>query len=79
MMHINLDDIQVHADVVDSTGHPVGKVDHVQGTDQIKLTKQDGTDGKHHLIPVAWVKEVNNNQVVLSKSFEEINQQWTTL
>lgn len=78
-MNINVDDIKVHADVIDSTGHPVGKVDHLEGKDQIKLSKQDDTDGKHHLIPVAWVKEVNDKQVILSKSFEEISKQWTTL
>ncbi len=79
MMNINLDDIQVHADVIDSTGHSVGKVDHLEGTDQIKLTKHDATDGKHHLIPVSWVKEVNDKHIVLNKSFEEIRQQWTSL
>lgn len=67
MMNINLDDIQVHADVIDSAGQPIGKVDQLQGSDQIKLTKNETIDGKHHLIPVAWVKEVVNNRVLLTK------------
>ena len=53
-------DIREHMGVYGSCGNFVGKVDHVQG-DTIKLTKNDSPDGKHHLIPLAWVAKVHDH------------------
>ena len=40
-------------DVISSDKKAVGKVDHLEGTDKIKLTKQSSPDGQHHhFIPV---------------------------
>lgn len=74
MSTINVNDITQHADVIASCGTKVGQVDHLEGSDQIKLTKHG--DGLHHLIPVSWVKEVKDNQVVLSKDAEEVKSDW---
>ena len=35
-------------DVISSDKKTVGKVDHLEGTDKIKLTKQSSPDGQHH-------------------------------
>ncbi len=46
--------IKEHMDVVSSDKKTVGKVDHLEGSDKIKLTKQSSPDGvHHHFIPVA--------------------------
>jgi hypothetical protein len=49
-------DIREHMDVISSDRKTVGKVDHLEGTDKIKLTKQSSPDGQHHhFIPLSWV------------------------
>ena len=44
-------DIKEHMEVLGSDGQHVGTVDHMDGSNNIKLTKGDAKDGKHHLIP----------------------------
>ena len=41
----------------------------MEGTNQIKLTKHDAPDGKHHFIPLSWVDHVDQ-QVHLNKAGE---------
>ena len=69
--------IKEHMDVIASCGKQVGKVDHLEGTDKIKLTKADdpGHSGHHHLIPVSWVDHVDQH-VHLNKNSQEVVQQW---
>lgn len=69
-------DIREHMDVMGSCGTRLGRVDHVQGN-LIKLTKNDSPDGHHHLIPMSWVKNVDN-EVHLSKSCVEAKKEWQT-
>ena len=38
--------IREHMDVISSDRKTVGKVDHLEGTDKIKLTKQSSPDGQ---------------------------------
>ena len=48
--------IKEHMEVLGSDGVHVGTVDHLEGRDQMKLTKTDtDADGEHHFIPLAWV------------------------
>lgn len=48
--------IREQMEVVGSDGAHVGFVDHVEGTDEIKLTKDDpDAGGQDHYIPLAWV------------------------
>ena len=68
-------DIQVHMDVVGSDGQPVGKVDHLEGIDKIKLTK-DG--GKHHFITYDVVQGVEGGKVRLNKPAQQVKQEWET-
>lgn len=66
-------DIQVHMDVVGSDGQPVGKVDHLEGVDKIKLTK-DG--GQHHLITYDDVEGVEDGKVRLNKPAQQVKKEW---
>jgi len=69
-------DIREHMDVIGSCGNVLGKVDHVEGN-SIKLTKNDSPDGLHHLIPMSWVKRVDEH-VHLSKNCGEAKSEWQT-
>jgi hypothetical protein len=42
--------IKEHMDVISSDRKTVGKVDHLDGTDKIKLTRQSSPDGQHHIL-----------------------------
>lgn len=66
-----------YAEVVDKNGDFVGVVDHFESEDQIKLVKKaPNADGSHHLIPLAWVTSVDDNKVILSKTLQEVEQEW---
>jgi len=50
----------------------------MEGTDKIKLTKSDPkADGKHHIIPLAWVDTIDD-KVRLKKSAKDVMAQWQT-
>ena len=68
------DKIREHMDVIGSDGTKIGTVDHVQGSD-IKLTKSADAEGKHHLIPIGWVANVDAH-VHLSKAANDVKKQW---
>ncbi len=69
------DDIKKHMEVLGSDGQHIGTVDHLAGTNSIKLTKSDAKDGKHHLIPTDWVERVDQH-VHLKKSSKDAKAQW---
>ena len=70
------DDIKEHMEVLGSDGEHVGTVDHIEGSSQIKLTKNDPkAGGKHHLIPMDWVDHVDQH-VHLHKSSKDVQAQW---
>ena len=55
----------------------VGKVDHMDGTDKIKLTKQSSPDGQHHhFIPLAWVGHGPGATLHLNKSGADVTSHW---
>lgn len=64
--------IKEHMDVIDSTGKMVGQVDHMEGSDKIKLTKSSSPDGLHHFVPVAWIDHVDTH-VHLKKPVNDIS------
>lgn len=69
--------IAEHMEVVGSDGQHVGTVDHMEGSGQIKLTKQDASSGgQHHLIPLAWVESVEDRRVRLLKPAAEAMRSW---
>ena len=73
---IKTQDIKEHMEVLGSDGQHVGIVDHLDGTDKIKLTRSDPkAGGQHHLIPLAWVDKVDA-RVHLNKNTKDAITQW---
>ena len=68
---MNTEQIREHMEVVGSDGNHVGTVDHLEGEDRIKLTRDDSADGQHHYIPTAWVEKVDET-VHLSMPADEV-------
>jgi hypothetical protein len=72
---VNATQIEEHAQVVGSCGKHVGTVDRVEGR-LIKLAKDDPTSGgRHHYVPLAWVKSAGLI-VYLNKSAAETREMW---
>jgi hypothetical protein len=70
--------IKEHMEVLGSDGQHVGPVDHVEGSDKIKLTKTDPkAGGKHHFIPLSLVERIDAH-VHLNKSAKDVQAQWQT-
>ena len=69
------DEIREEMEVVGSDGKQIGTVENVEGDDLKLSNKGPGAGGKHHLIPVAWVKRVDS-RVHLTKSGVEAIVQW---
>lgn len=70
--------ISPHMEVVGSDGIHVGMVDHMEGADQMKLTKTDSAaGGQHHFIPLAWVDRVDD-KVHLKQAAAEAKARWKT-
>jgi hypothetical protein len=68
--------IKEHMDVISSDKKTVGKVDHLEGSDKIKLTRQSSPDGQHHhFIPVSWIDHVDQH-VHLNKSGADVTSHW---
>ncbi len=67
--------IKEHMDVIASDGEKIGTVDHLEGSDKIKLTKTASPDGKHHYVPLALVSRIDQH-VHLSKAAGDIRAQW---
>jgi len=74
----DLSGLRENMEVVGSDGGHVGVIDHVlEG--QLKLNRQDveAHDGQHHLVPIAWVSQVQGDRVMLNLSKEEAIGRWT--
>lgn len=67
--------IKEHMEVIASNGRRIGIVDHLDGTDRIKLARQTSGHGHHHLIPVAWVDHVDQH-VHLNQTSEYVESHW---
>ena len=69
-------DMEVNAKTSGQTGEStcdcIGTVDHMDGERYIKLKKSDSPDGKHHWIPIDWVDKIENNQIYLNKTEQEV-------
>ena len=72
----DISQIKEHMDVISSDKKMVGKVDHLEGPDKIRLTKQSSPDGQHHhFIPVSWIARIDQH-VHLDKSGSEVTCHW---
>ena len=73
---IQASQIREHMEVLGSDGGHVGKVDHVQGTD-IELAKLDlGSGFKHHMIPMTWVEQVEDDKIRLNLTKDAAKAAW---
>ncbi len=70
---INAQEIKAGMPVVCSENGQFAVVDHMDGKESIKLKKDKM--GKHHFIPLAWVKSVDK-QVHIDRSGDQAIQQW---
>jgi hypothetical protein len=70
------ENIREHMEVIGSDGGHVGRVDHVQGGD-IELAKLDlGGGFKHHLIPLSWVDQIEDDKVRLNLTKDAAKAAW---
>ncbi len=74
---VDASQIKEHIEIVGSDGMHVGTVDHMDGSDRIKLARKDpAAHGHHHYIPLDWVESVENDKVWLNKTSQEAEAQW---
>ena len=66
--------IKPHTPVVCSNNAQFGVVDHVDGTETIKLVKDD--KGNHHYIPMKWVKSVDD-KVHIDRPGDQAMREWS--
>lgn len=66
--------ITPHMPVVGSDGREIAAVDHIEGTDAIKLAR--GSDGRHHYIPLTWVSSVDD-RVHLDRTSDQAMTEWS--
>ena len=79
MNNFNSNEIKEHASVIASCGTQIGKVDHLEGQDSIKLTRRDDENNEHHIIPLCWVSEIKDENVILNRNAEDARREWKTL
>lgn len=73
---ISAEDIKPGMPVVCSQGGQFATVDHMEGTDEIKLKKD--TFGIHHYIPLNWVISTADEKVKVDRPGEQAMQMWST-
>ena len=73
---ININQIKPGMPVVCSQDGQFAVVDHMEGSDTIKLNKDE--HGQHHYIPVNWVTSTANGKVKVDRPGEQAMEEWTT-
>ena len=72
---LNTNAIKPHMPVVCSKNKQFATVDHVEGQDALKLSKDES--GQHHFIPLDWVTAVDD-KVHIDRPGTQAMQEWTT-
>lgn len=72
---MNTNQIIPEMPVVCSQGGQFATVDHMEGSDSIKLKKDE--QGQHHYIPTSWVTEIKDGKVVVDRPGDEAMQDWS--
>jgi len=72
---INAAQIKPKTPVVCSDNGQFAVVDHMEGTDTIKLAKDD--KGLHHYIPLKWVTKVDD-KIHVDRPGTQAMKEWTT-
>ena len=66
--------IKEHMPVVGSDNGQIAVVDHLEGTDVIKLAKDSA--GQHHYIPLTWVDSVDD-KVHIDRTADQVLKEWS--
>jgi hypothetical protein len=66
--------IKPNAPVVCSDDGQFAVVDHIEGTENIRLKKDD--KGQHHFIPLSWVTKVDD-KVHIDRPGDQAMREWT--
>lgn len=74
---INPDQINPDMPVVCSEEGQFATVDHMEGTNTIKLKKDKV--GQHHYIPLTWVCSIENGKVKIDRPGDRAMQDWSTV
>ncbi len=72
---VNASQIKPNAPVVCSEDGQFAVVDHIEGTDAIKLKRDDS--GQHHYIPLSWVTSVDD-KVHVDRPGDQAMREWST-
>lgn len=72
---IHASQIKPNTPVVCSNNRQFATVDHMDGTETIKLTKD--AKGQHHYIPTSWVKSVDD-KVHIDRPGDQAMREWST-
>ena len=67
--------IKPHMPVVCSENGQFATVDHLEGTDQLKLAKDK--NGVHHFIPLSWITSVDD-KVHIDRPGDQAMKEWST-
>ena len=67
--------IKPHMPVVCSENGQFATVDHLEGTDAIKLAKDKS--GQHHYIPLSWVSSVDD-KIHIDRPGDQAMREWST-
>lgn len=72
-----IDSNQIKPDmpVVCSDDGQFAVVDHMDGSDTIKLKKDD--EGQHHFIPLPWVTSADNGKVKVDRPGDQAMKEWS--
>jgi hypothetical protein len=69
-------DLREHMEVLGSDGKHVGTVDHAEGPDRVKLTKDDSPTGQHRYLSWDWVDRVEGDTVYLNMTSTALADAW---
>lgn len=72
---INANLIKPDMPVVCSDNGQFAVVDHMEGSDTIKLKKDD--EGQHHFIPLFWVTSAANGKVKVDRPGDQAMKEWS--
>jgi hypothetical protein len=72
---IHTDQIKPDMPVVCSEDGQFATVDHMEGTDTLKLKKDK--DGEHHYIPLSWVTSIEGDKVKVDRPGGQAMQEWS--
>lgn len=67
--------IQEHMPVICTDGTQLGSVDHLDGENSIKLTRD--AEDNHHWIPVGWVTGVKDGTLTIDRSVIQAQEEWS--